>query len=1415
MKTFYPTIAVVALLFCVLILLPRSAGAASMGDYCQAPPLKSEISPNIMLVIDESGSMSWPAYFPNGYTSTEIDNAYDSGTEFEGYFDPSKVYIPDGTGIYTETTGTTTPCVKTTCKAWSCDRNDSGSCEAQGTHGCSSRRYACCTSWNTTGACNQLTGNYLNFKYMHRVDLIRWAMTGGSPASCTGSAAGNGANCDPEAWADSGNASKVGSVCNNNLDVNGDGIADGGCILLTDGGIKVKVPWARVYDGLSFKFAKVTPKPRMGAMFFSGSGVRADKVYLGDFTGANSLTGYPFYNMITWVNSQSPSGSTPTGPALWDAFNYFAMNSPQYGGFPAQSGSGDKWKNPMYNCDNGGANCSYIPCADAFVLLLSDGQWNQPACSINSSDSNGNSADPVVPAYKMHQIFTNAATGVKTKVRGVYSLGLFLGGSGELAMKNIAMYGSYDQSGGNTWPDSLTGYPNATCTATDCGSSQGSACTALPASSGDWDVDGDGVPDTYYSGNNATGIKDAILNAINDILTHTSAGTAASVLASRENSGASLLQAVYYPKRAFGSNTVSWVGNLQDLWYFIDPLLTNSNLREDGRDSSDGKTHDYIMNLKTLGQTQKDYITAFFFDKGLQAAMATRWNDDNGDGAVDGNPLPAIKIDQVANVWESGYQLWNADYWGRSVYTMNVTGTTTSSNLVQFSCTPTNCPLASTFKPYLDAKDSSNVLNDDVASTIMQWTLGYDYPKSALTSTTTYIPNYRKRQATIAGATKVWKLGDIVNSTPKISAWQPLNDYNIIYRDWNSPYGDYGPKGKSPYQSDAIDTKYYITDYKYKGRGMVFTGANDGMLHAFRLGLLQSRWPGQTGTQKGKLSNSVCSSSTSIYCTDDAHCPAGETCSKSVSLGSEAWAYLPKNVLPYLKYIADPSYCHLFTVDLTPVVFDASIAMGTCTNADYSTCYRTKDSWRTIVIGGMRLGGACRETSSTCTTCVKTPIQDPTNAAKGLGYSSYFALDITDQENPQLMWEYDGTFKNSDGTYTNKLGMAYSGPAIIRLSSRWGPTQQAVPQRNGQWYVVFGSGPTGPINSTYQTFGGRSDQNLLLHIFDLAKGPGVDNANVYLYDTGITTGFAGSISGATFDVDLDYSDDVLYVPYVYGGAGANGGLGRLVIPKDNQNPPRPELDPKNWKWSTVIQSTGPITAAPDMLKWEIKDGGNDDVWIFLGTGRYFYDSTGGLDDADPTTSRQIIGMKEYCLNANKNGFQDPCPAAPTFCASPASSATCGGLTNVDDINVANALADAKAALNSTYNGWYINLDRALPSGAPTFWGERVITNPAVDATGIVYFTTFKPQNDPCYKGGQSNIWAVTFDTGGSATGLIKGTAIMQVSTGSIEQVDLSKAFTEKSNRRTTGITGQPPTGQGVTLLASPQGESRPVLIKER
>ncbi|HEX8947418.1 MAG TPA: hypothetical protein VF790_00575, partial [Dissulfurispiraceae bacterium] len=861
--------------------------------------------------------MSWPAYYDLNTGSP----AFNTSTTYEGYFTPTSVYqYNSSNGYWQETTGTAS---------------------------------ACPSFGSNPSTSNLYTGNCLNYKLMARIDLVRWAVTGGAPSTCTGSNTFNYGSCDVELWQDPGmnGSGKVGTICDS-----------GGCELQTDGGTQVKVPWNRLDMGLANVFENLSVIPRMGAMFFSNSGVNSSgKVYVGDFTGPNSTAAqYPFRNLITAINSSTPGGGTPTGPAMWDTYNYFSQNPPQYGGIPAQSGSGDRWKNPLYVCDGGGSNCVLTSCAKNYVILLSDGQWNTPSCSISDGVS-----DPVQPAYTMHKGFTNAGANVSTSVNAVYTIGLFLSGTGMQAMKNIAMYGSFDTTG-RTWPDSLTGYPQSTCNMNDCGNGSGSGCTALPASSPDWDSNADSAPDTYYSASNASEIKNAILNAVLDALRRASSGTAVSMLSSSGGSGANLLQAVFYPQRAFGDTEIAWTGEIQNLWYYLDPYLQNETIREDT--NSDKK-----LNIA------QDYVLQFYFDSSLNKSRVKRYSD-NGSGSL--TYVDTIDIENINNLWAAGKLLWSQTS-ARTVYT-----TTDGASFLSGNFAAAN---ASTLQSYLQASNTSEATN------IINYVLGADQS------------GYRNRTVSISGSSGVWKLGDVISSTPKIESSTRLNTYHL----------------QSPQGYNDLSYATFIGSKDYLTRGMVFTGANDGMLHAFKLGTLDQS---QSGNQKASI------------CNDDADKDGKCDSSDSTSgLGTEQWAFIPKNSLPYLKYLTDPNYCHLYYVDGPLYLFDASIAAPAAFTGNYwdSTRASTVDgsnnltldgtSWRTLLIGSMGLGGACRYSSGACNTvsgvsgdqCVKSPVTDN-------GLSSYFALDVTNPQTPSLMWE----FSNAD------LGYSLTGPAIIRISPK-------------------------------------------------------------------------------------------------------------------------------------------------------------------------------------------------------------------------------------------------------------------------------------------------------------------------------------------------------------------------------------------
>jgi len=864
----------------------------------------------------------------------------------------------------------------------------------------------------------------------------------------------------------------------------------------------------------------------------------------------------------------------------------------------------------------------------------------------------------------------------------------------------------------------------------------------------------------YYEVDKPEELLATLERAILEMLRRASSGTAASVLASGEGSGANLVQVVFYPETprspiGIFDTRLSWIGRLVNYWYFVDPLFKGSTILDDSGAGS-SKVLDLSNDKKvTLRFSHEDDMT-----------VADRYA--YGSTSL----IETIPFERTVNLWDAGVELWKRNIASdkRKIYT-TINGTSFLPGNFSQDSNNGDTDNAATLLPYLnlttapaDDLNSNGTVGVDDARILIRYVHGEDFHldplKYSLRPRTAAVDLNGDGDATDEGeSAKVWKLGDILNSTPRIASWMKLNTYDEIYGD--------------------TTYKAFVGSNTYKNRGMVYAGGNDGMLHAFKLGTLELKWDGQGSNQHARVSGN--------------------------NLGKEVWAFIPKNALPYLKYLTEIEYCHVYSVDLTPYIFDASI------NGEPSDT-KTQNSWRTILIGGMRYGGACKNRSTTCSSsntidlngdgtvnnsdCVRTPVN-------GNGYSSYFALDITDENNPQLLWEFSPTDSNGDSL----LGYATTGPTIVRISAR---DSEGHPdkEKNGHWFAVIGSGPTGPTTRVpeYQ-FLGRSDQPLRLFIIPLRATPGLPTITVI--DTGIENAFAGSMLNTNLDYDLDYQDDVVYVPYVKRGDGTwnQGGVLRLLTKGDPS--------PANWVWSHVVEDIGPVTSSVAKLLNKHKGI----LWLYFGTGRYYFEMGSATDDA--TSQRRLFGVKDTCFSSS--GFATPCPSALGISASncPVSGSVC----NVTDIN---SVPSEDATASPSFTGWYINLDQPgnyqYKEGGETYTrsyrAERVITDPQSATTGIVFFTTYKPYNDICAYGGKSFIWALRYNTGGAPGDLLKGVALLQVSTGAIEQINLASAFTpeaggEAGGRKTSALEGVPPVQQGLSLMTTPPPVKRVVHIKER
>jgi len=1241
---------------------PRPA-PAGMEDYCQYPPyVFQSVLPSVNLLVSNSSSMLNFAYYDNTLLG---DNYCDNVATPCSMFDPSQVYYgyfnPDYYYSYS---------------------------------GNKFQRYASPKS-SSSKANTDWDGNFLNWLAMRRIDVLRKVLTGGTMESQAASAVANGIY---KFYDDNRTYTPFNGPKTFTFNVAASNQSEFTVPNPGGGTWRVQVNETAPTGVLQ---EIVGPKARVALTFFNfddqGGGINPE---IG--------TANPLSSLVNRINGPSNikggDAAAPLAEALWTIVGDFA----QVG---ALSVTGPLYHNGDYNTttnlkDPYYYNGHFSRCLKGAVVVISDGEpcadGSVPPALLDFADNtafncqgtNCIASPPLFPSDTAvvgcpaggavagvedvslfaHTTDLRSATFGKSAVSGSQKLDLYFVrafGRGSTLLKYAALNGSFDDVNGNGRPDP-----------------------------GEYNLS-----EGYYEATSGQDLQKALTDLFSKLIRRATSGTAASVLASGEGSGANLLQAVFYPRRRFGNDILEWTGTLQNLWYFVDPRFSNASIREDSC-TGVNCTGDRILNLTT------DKTAVFVFDPATDTTKVNLYGDSNGDGIADGSPT-AVSLEDLKNIWEAGNLLHQRDADTRTIFTLD-NSTTPPSKL------PLTTANASTLQTALQASSSTE------AAAIISYVRGKDDVDND------NVIDFRNRTVVIGTDNTVWKMGDIINSTPRIAASFPLNSYDRIYND--NTYS------------------VFTQGSTYRNRGMVFAGGNDGIFHAFKLGKLEFSWAGQTTFQKGRLTNI-----------------------DNVVLGYEKWGFVPKNSLPYLRYLLDNNYCHLYYSDLSPYIFDASI--GGSSNSP--STLRDQNQWRTVLIGGMRYGGACRDFGASCTDCVKSPVS-------GLGLSSYFALEVTNPDNPSLLWE----FSNS------QLGFTTTGPAIIRIHGLNTSSGTPVPDRSldGYWYAVFASGPTGPINT--RQFLGRSDQNLRIFVVNLKSG-----VLERVIDTGIPEAFGGSMFNSTADFDLDYQDDAVYIPYVRKnsstGAWTQGGVGRLFT---NEDP-----DPNNWEFRKVIDGIGPVSSAVARLQNNIFHSN----WLFFGTGRYFYELPSNPDD--PSTQRNLYGIKDPCFGPISNTIDPSCITE----VNPAD------LTNVDSTTVSDLVANG-----SGFHGWSINLDTVVSidydgAGSRDYRAERVITDPLATTSGLVFFTTYRPYGDDCALGGKSFLWATRYNTGGAPTAaMLKGKALVQVSTASIEQLDLSTAFQgdatlHRGGRRSFAMEGVPPTAQGLSLLSPPPPVKRLLHIRER
>lgn len=1295
--------------------------------YCQLPPyLTQNVKPNINLVLDFSGSMQFPAYqtCPSmSYDSpSKVANcgsrSYDAASSYRYY--PTRGYYGNfKSDLYYRYNAT------------------DGYFEEN----------LSCTNTDRIGsvASNCLSGNLLNWAVTTRTDVLRKILTGGRLKS--------GMNDVRES--EGSRFVTTEKVLHCKFTVTASSTLERKLSVANETGYTCPIG---TFSNYSMDVRTTTPDDDFKGIVHSMYPELTDlelSVYNTQISSSRPAyrvgKNKPLADYVTAINSELAYNGTPTGEALREAYYYFKQSTSLSSSSPNNQavvlGNANYLKDPYYEPGNLPAYCR-----KSFVLLISDGEWN---------GSTTNWKDPVYAAYKMRteDLRTEAAMPDKQNVTtfAVYAFGD--GAGGRQAMITTAIFGGFNDTDGNGWPYTFSSlnldsrsvtYPRNSC---NPGVSWNERC-------GEWANSTTGLPDNFYEAEDGEALRAGVQKAVQDILGRITSGTAASVLGNSDNNGATLLQALYYPEKQFsGSSKISWTGEIQSLWYYVDPLLDSRkiNIREDTE-------QDRRLRLS------EDLIARFVFN-GSEVDVKL-YADANADGLPDNEATPTLTrtTDDVHTLWRAGHNptatgasLFLRDYQDRFIYTYNLSGTPTANNMMRFSVNNRDY-----MKEFLDVP-GANKEND--SDNIIKFVLGDDLSGEG----------YRNRRVTIDADSKVWKLGDIINSTPKMLTPTALNAYG---EKFPGGYGD------SSYRD-------FVSAKDYANRGTAFVGANDGMLHAFKLG--------KNFTSKVPYVSEVKNADKSV----------------ATDLGTELWGYVPRNVLPYLKHLGNPSYKHLFYVDTTPVLNDASIGRTRClvegtelncndglSGTPYYECKKatTKDvtghldfdlagtltpqhpcrgtSWRTVLLGSMGWGGATRENGAVCTDCVKSPVS-------GTGYSSYFAMDVTSPETPKLLWEFDNP----------RVGFSTVRPAIVRIKET-----ADTPERNGRWFAILASGPTGPIDTVTNQMKAFSDKNLAIFILDLKTGTPLRtfsaDANAVISGVPHTqvagmpqNAFGGNFADATIDTDKGdnvntagrYSDDAVYLGYVKKdtatGKFSKGGVLRLLTGDDP--------DPANWKVSTVIDGIGPVTSSVVKLQ----DRYNKHLWLLFGTGRYYYKIGSNIDEDYAGQQESIFGIKEPCYTS-ANDLDKNCVAS---------------VNNASLVNQTSSINTVSA----TSPGWKINLEQE----SDDFNAKRVISNPVATSSGIVYFTTFKPSAAVCSYGGDSSFWAMYYNSGSLPDGirnLLTGQALLQLSTGAFKQVNLATDFTESLNRETQSFKGVPSKDEPPVISNANHFPSRRILhIQER
>ncbi|MGQ9464297.1 MAG: pilus assembly protein [bacterium] len=681
-------------MFFVLLLVAGVFIAQEMNNYCTAPPFvggkTAVVKPYVLFVQDMTGSMRFWAYHYWG-------ELYDSNFTYYGYANPSYTYDS----------------VRINDTLYFIKHSGSGA-----------------GKWR---------GNWINYKFMTRMDLARKAFTGGK-----GIAYNDKSRLLFERPASTSGKTFYGIV--------------------TSDSTERTIGIIREIADKDRNFVWDTDAPRFALLTFSTDSKFYERVKC---TFDSSLI-----RMLTVLENQDgqngPSGGTPTGNAIFEAIHYLAFRSgPHFSRTPANYDWDPSWvgtyRDPWYEVVGG--NTVSVSCRPMFAIVIGDGGSNSDAANVTCNhlpwyaspygpshnafwnydqdedyannpyygidpydDCDGHNSpqapNPICEHDRPGDDYAYYAhiNDLRPDIPGdqtinFYSIYLFARGedndADSILFRKIAKHGGFIDSD----PPGSPGYKKYD-------------------KQSEYDANNDGRPDHFFYVQDGQQLENALKEIFVDIhaISRVTSASAASVSGGGMKGAGLLINAQFWPRMKLPSYDLKWLGSVQSLWVDDSGLVreeTQGNLR---------------LNLK------QDKVVKMFFSTAHNQTMAARFADTAGISRETLLvPLDTVPVESLKFVWNAGRLLRTTPPNNRTIYT-NINGA-----LASFVATNNS------IDPHLGFYSA----NADSCDKLINYIRGTDYPK------------WRRRLFT---DNNIWKLGDIIYSQPMLVG-TPTEMYDLVYGD--------------------------------------------------------------------------------------------------------------------------------------------------------------------------------------------------------------------------------------------------------------------------------------------------------------------------------------------------------------------------------------------------------------------------------------------------------------------------------------------------------------------------------------------------------------------------------------------------------------------------------------------------------